>query len=110
MFPELNCHLELLKREEIEINDSLKEILAWETTPQIKEYVSSKLNEISEEYLTEEQLGEWMDYCKKELKIKGKPLFMGFRGVFTGQNHGPDLKPLIALTPVEVLKKRIASL
>ena len=51
-----------------------------------------------------------MDHRKKELNIKGKPLFMGFRGVLTGQNHGADLKVLIPLTPVEVLKKRIASL
>jgi hypothetical protein len=28
----------------------------------------------------------------------------------TGQNHGPDLKILIPLTPVSILKKRIASL
>ena len=110
LFPELNEYVAQLTSTELIMDDTLKEIFSWESTPQIKDYVTQELAEVSSEYLSEEILGEWMDYCKKELKIKGKPLFMGFRGVLTGQNHGPDLKPLIALTPVEVLKKRMASL
>lgn len=89
-------------------SSELDEIMSWETTPQIKEYISSELSTISEEYLSAEVLDSWMNYCKKELKIKGKPLFMGFRGILTGMNHGPDLKILIPLTPVKILKQRLA--
>jgi len=102
--------LEVVTGQEVKKTDELVEILSWETTPQIKEYISKELESISQEYVSADTFSEWMNYCKKELKIKGKPLFMGFRGVLTGQNHGPDLKVLIPLTPVSILKKRIASL
>jgi len=95
--------------ETVEMNDDLKDILSWETTPQIVEYVKTQLDSAGE-YVTADEFGEWMNYCKKELKIKGKPLFMGFRGALTGQNHGPDLKVLIPLTPVAILKKRISNI
>ncbi len=91
--------------------DELNEILAWETTPKIKDFL---LNEIcgkgDQDYISEETFSNWMNFCKKDLKIKGKPLFMGFRGVLTGQNHGPDLKILIPLTPINVLKARLENL
>ena len=95
---------------EIEKTDELADILSWETTPQIKEYILEQLVSTSDDYVTGEKFSEWMDYCKKELKIKGKPLFMGFRGILTGKNHGPDLKVLIPLTKIETLKTRIKAL
>jgi nondiscriminating glutamyl-tRNA synthetase len=91
----------------VEDSEKLRDILSWETTPQIAEYVSEQLNSMSDEFITAETFGEWMNYCKKELKIKGKPLFMGFRGVLTGQDHGPDLKVLVPLISVENLKSRL---
>ena len=87
--------------------DEAKEALGWETTPQIRSYLLERLADINQGFVSEEDLAEWMNYCKKELKIKGKPLFMGFRVLLTGQNHGPDLKVLISLTPVSILKKRL---
>lgn len=101
---------ETIVKDFVEKTDDLKEILSWETTPAILNHVKEKLNQVSGDFVTAEEFNTWMDYCNKELKIKGKPLFMGFRGVLTGQNHGPDLKILIPLTPVSILKKRIASL
>lgn len=111
LFTELNDKInnEILIAE-VEKSDELQEILSWESTPQIKEYLTQQLSGVSSDFIDAETFGEWMNYCKKELKIKGKPLFMGFRGVLTGQNHGPDLKVLIPLTPVNVLKARLASL
>ena len=91
-------------------SEELSDIMSWETTPAIKDYILKELNASSDEFVSADNFSAWMDYCKKELKIKGKPLFMGFRGVLTGQNHGPDLKVLIPLTPINILKKRIASL
>jgi glutamyl-tRNA synthetase len=110
LFPELNESLKDITSESVEMTDDLKDILSWETTPGIKEHILSELDKVDGEFVSADAFTEWMNYCKKELKIKGKPLFMGFRGVLTGQNYGPDLKVLIPLTPVSVLKKRIASL
>jgi glutamyl-tRNA synthetase len=110
LLPELNEKLNEVLAESVTMNDDLKDILSWETTPAIKDHITKELESISDEYVSAETFSEWMNFCKKELKIKGKPLFMGFRGVLTGQNHGPDLKVLIPLTPVSILKKRISSL
>lgn len=101
---------EYILAESVELSDEAKEALSWETTPKIQEYLKEKLADREQGFVSPEELGEWMDYCKKELKIKGKPLFMGFRVALTGQNHGPDLKVLIPLTPMHTLKKRMDQL
>jgi hypothetical protein len=44
---------------------------------------------------------------KKELNIKGKPLFKGARYVLTGKAEGADLKMSVKLTPVSILKQRV---
>jgi len=93
---------------EIQSDDDSKEILSWETTPQIAKYLQEQIQAHSEETISGDQFNEWMDYCKKELKIKGKPLFMGFRFCLTGQNHGPDLKQLIPLLPKKSLLERVS--
>lgn len=101
---------ELICDEKIEMSDQLKEILSWETTPKIIEYISSQVNAATDEFITEAELNSWMDHVKKEMGVKGKPLFMGVRASLTGKDHGPDLKFLIPLTPVSVIKKRLAQL
>jgi nondiscriminating glutamyl-tRNA synthetase len=111
LFPELNQKISEITATEITMTDELKDILSWETTPQIKSYITEQLASLADEdTIAAETFKEWMNFCKKELKIKGKPLFMGFRGILTGQNHGPDLGVLIPLTPVKILKARIAAL
>jgi glutamyl-tRNA synthetase len=110
LFPELNDGIKEILTEEVEKTDDLKDILSWETTPAIKSHISAELEKVDTEFVNAETFTEWMNHCKKELKIKGKPLFMGLRGVLTGQNHGPDLKVLIPLTPVSIIKKRIENL
>ncbi len=97
--------------ETIEATDELKDILSWETTPKIVAYIRSEVALLPDGgYATEAQLAAWTEHAKKELGLKGKPLFMGLRAALTGQGHGPDLKLLIPLTPVSVLKKRAAAL
>ncbi|MCT4641936.1 MAG: glutamate--tRNA ligase [Bacteriovoracaceae bacterium] len=90
-----------------EDSDETLEIKGWETTPQIASYIKESLESVSEEYISSETFSSWMNHCKKELGIKGKPLFMGFRYTLTGKNHGPDLKILIPLIPVKILKERL---
>ena len=100
---------EILKAE-IEINDTLKDILSWETTPQIGAYLKTELAKIEAKHVEGTKLDQWMEHCKVELKIKGKPLFMGFRACLTGHDHGPDLKVLIPLTSTNILKQRLNQL
>lgn len=101
---------DLIVTETLEMSDQLKDILSWETTPKIIDYIHGEVSKISTEYVTEAELNTWMEYVKKEMGVKGKPLFMGVRAALTGKDHGPDLKILIPLTPVNVIKKRVGQL
>ncbi len=103
---EITEKLPLIFEGTVSNDDDYKDALSWETTPSIAKYLEGELNSLEGDSPSEEKVGEWMDYLKKELKIKGKPLFMGTRVVLTGQNHGPDLKVLVSLTPKEVLLER----
>jgi nondiscriminating glutamyl-tRNA synthetase len=100
----------MILSEKIEKTDQLKEILSWETTPKILDYLDHETAGLTDTFITEAQLNTWVDHVKKQLGIKGKQLFMGVRAALTGQDHGPELKILIPLTPVSVIKKRIAQL
>lgn len=101
---------EMIVNDQIEMTETLKEILSWETTPKIISYIQGEVEKFNGEFVTENELNTWMDHAKKELGVKGKPLFQGVRAALTGHDHGPDLKFLIPLTPVSVLKKRVHQL
>ncbi len=101
---------ELILNEHPEKTDAFKEILAWETTPKIMAFISQEVEKKSSDFITENELNNWIDQVKKNLGVKGKPLFQGVRAALTGHDHGPDLKFLIPLTPVSVLKNRIVHL
>ena len=93
-----------------ESDPQYQEALNWESTPKISEFLKEKLKTCKakgESFVTIEEVTQWMNTLKKEHKIKGKLLFMGMRALLTGQSHGPDLKGLISLTPVENLLKRL---
>lgn len=109
-YSEYKLHLEDIYSTEYERSEALTEILGWESSPTILTYLKEVLSAVDSEYVTAEQFAAWQDHVKKELKIKGKPLFMGMRGILTGKNHGSDLKRLIPLTPVVILKKRLENL
>jgi nondiscriminating glutamyl-tRNA synthetase len=101
---------EMIFGEHIEMKNELMEILGWETTPKIIDYLCGEMNKITTPFVTEAELTGWMDFAKKDLAIKGKPLFQGIRAALTGQEHGPDLKLLIPLTPVAIIRKRLGLL
>lgn len=95
---------------EISTEADYVEARSWETTPKIQEYLAGEIAKAKSEgkkFVTEEDYNNWSNHVKGELKIKGKPLFMGIRAVLTLQAHGSDLKFIIPLTPIEVLEKRI---
>jgi glutamyl-tRNA synthetase len=101
---------DLILNEHPEKTDAFKEILSWETTPQIMNFISEEVSKVSTDFITEAELNTWMEHVKKNMGVKGKPLFQGVRAALTGHDHGPDLKFLIPLTPVSVLKNRISHL
>ena len=43
--------------------------MSWETTPQIRDFLKSKLDDPKLEVMTEELYTQWMDALKNELKI-----------------------------------------
>lgn len=55
-----------------------------------------------------ETWGVWINAVKAETGAKGKALFMPLRRALTGQDHGPDVGPLLALIGREKALKRLA--
>ena len=90
-----------------------EEILNWQTTPPILNYLKGDIEGLvvkGQTFASEGDFNKWVEYIKKTLKIKGKFLFKGMRAVLTGKGHGPELKDIIPLTPLLVLKQRIENL
>ena len=109
---EIKSFIEELFSPNIEMNDGLREILSWETTPTIKIYLGQEVEGLvmqGKDFAESDDFERWSNHIKKELKIKGKPLFMGMRGVLTGKDHGADLKVTCQLTPLAVLRARLRS-
>ncbi len=112
-YTDLNHFGELVFTESFNENDEFKEVLSWESTSQMKAYLSSEIKRLTDEGKASpavEDFEAWTNYLKKEMKIKGKQLFKGIRLVLTGATEGSDLKQLIPLTPCEVIARRIQKL
>jgi len=89
-------------------SEKLDDVLSWDTTGQIRDYLEKEVSNLESDFIDSDQVSAWMNVIKKDLGIKGKNLFMGFRVILTGMDHGPDLKEMLPLTPVSVLKSRIS--
>lgn len=109
LITELEAVLEVIFRTDVMTSDEFKEIWSWETTPKIAEYLKGEIGKLSSN-ATAEQFEAWGNHIKSELKIKGKPLFKGMRAVLTLEAEGPDLKVVIPLTPLSVLKERMTKI
>lgn len=94
-------------KSEIEKSEKTDEILTWETTPKILNYLKGEIDHLSDGYLSEDKFSEWLNFAKKEIGVKGKPLFMGMRFCLTGRSQGPELKDLLPLTPASTIKDRL---
>ncbi|WP_127717223.1 glutamate--tRNA ligase [Halobacteriovorax sp. HLS] len=110
LFSDIVPQLGLIFDEAIEQTEDVVEVNGWETTPTIRDYIKSEVQNIKNSgssSISSEQFSEMMNHLKKGLKIKGKPLFMGLRVVLTGKTHGPDLSKAIPLTPISTIEKRL---
>jgi glutamyl-tRNA synthetase len=109
-FSDIVPHLNILFETHVSEEKDYLEAKSWETTPKIRDYIKSELLALKSSgasYVPVETFNAWGDHVKGELKIKGKPLFMGMRAVLTHQAHGPELKFIIPLTPIDILINRI---
>lgn len=110
-FPEIIPHYEVLfGLEEKDETPDYKEAKTWSTIPIIRHYLKGEIDKLiaqGKSFATEADCQTWSEHIKKELKIKGKELFMGMRAVLTLSAHGPELKLIIPLTPLSTLKRRM---
>jgi len=88
-------------------DDTFNEFSQMDSTKQIKAYLLEQLSTFEGEFIDKEMFKSWQTHLKKEMKIKGKPLFMGLRVSLTGRSQGPELLEVVPLTPVTVLKERL---
>ncbi len=95
----------LFFKEEFVYDEACKEVMAWETTPVVKEVFAKQLASL-EEWNTD-TIRAAFKATQKESGIKGKPLFMGLRVAITAQEHGPDLMSTIEVLGKEVVMERL---
>ena len=100
-------HLESIYSENVLLDEDAKEVLKWDSTPIVINYIAEELEKNSDEVISEELFSNWMNHLKKNEGIKGKNLFMGLRVALTGFCHGPDLKKLIPLMKRTILTNRV---
>ena len=104
---------DLLSTEVGECGGELAEILAWPSTPSIIDYLKAEVGQLraqGKEFASAQDFETWSQHIKKNLQIKGKALFKGMRLALTARAHGPELKELIPLTPLRILKGRMDNL
>ncbi len=108
LFTDIIPLLNNLMETKIEKTNEVLEILNLPSTAIIKNLLETELNKKAKNTeLKAIELEQWMNKVKDENQIKGKPLFMGFRVLLTGHVHGPDLKTLFELTPIEIFIQRL---
>lgn len=88
-----------------EPEEEAKAILQGETVPAVLDLFRSKI--MASELLSAEAAKGILKEITKELKLKGKDVFMPVRIALTGQMHGPDLDRIIALLGKENIQERL---
>jgi nondiscriminating glutamyl-tRNA synthetase len=96
----------LFFKDEIEMEDEAKEILADEDVPQVLTVFLGEVEKLED--FTPEEIKVRIKSVQKSTGQKGKKLFMPIRVATTGQTHGPDLQKSIALLGKEKVMNRLA--
>ena len=107
---EFRSFYDSIKSDIVKLEEAEKDVLAWETSSVIIDYLDSQLQKNNDTYINVDEVNLWMGELKSEFKVKGKNLFMGLRVCLTGACHGADLKRLLPLTKRDTVKKRLASI
>ena len=110
-FSELESKVDLIFATQKTEDPEFLQVMKKDTTQIIADFLKDRILILKKEgaqSLGGNVLDGWMNEVKETKGIKGKDLFMGFRAVLTGALHGPDLKKLLDLTPLEIIIKRVA--
>jgi glutamyl/glutaminyl-tRNA synthetase len=107
---EIGAKIEKIFSADLIQDEKVAEIKSWPTTLQIRDYLQIKVEELENtgaQFANAADVTAWGEQIKNDLKIKGKPLFMGMRAPLTYEDHGPDLKILVPLIPLTTLHRRL---
>jgi glutamyl-tRNA synthetase len=111
---DLPAHLELIfstnPQAPNEEHAEMEELNGLESSALMRAHLLTELTRLQQEgsqFVSAETFSGWTNYFKKEMKIKGKPLFKGMRLILTGRISGGDLSALIPMTPIDVLVERL---
>jgi glutamyl-tRNA synthetase len=79
-------------------------------TPRIEDsaFCATAARVLPEGPVTETTWKAWTDAIRSETGVKGRALFMPLRLALTGQEHGPELAPLLPLIGREKIVSRLA--
>ncbi len=97
----------LFFEDELHLDEEATEFMKDESIPNTLAVFKSKLEELSEEDFTKENIQACIKATQKEAGVKGKMLFMPLRIATTGVMHGPDLSSSIMLLGKEKVLSRL---
>ena len=97
----------LFFEDELHLDEEATEFMKDESIPNTLAVFKSKLEALSEEEFTKENIQACVKATQKEAGVKGKMLFMPLRIATTGVMHGPDLSSSIMLLGKEKVLSRL---
>lgn len=96
---------QLFFREQLELDEEAKSILAEEHVPVVMQSFLKQIEETKE--YTADHIKTLLKNVQKETGYKGKQLFMSVRAALTGQTHGRDLDQTLFLLGREKVIERL---
>ncbi len=104
-FADIKTELEKFMKEDIQISDEAKEVLALEESIAVIRCFRDKLAALEE--VNPPAVKELIKETGKEMNAKGKGLFMPVRVGISGELHGPDLANTVTILGKEKTLSRI---
>ena len=107
----LNClsgspiHQKFFKKDIVFESQEARDLLREEQVPQVLEKLKEKI--AAQDSLTPENTKKLLKEITKELKLKGKKVYMPIRIALTGVMHGPELHDLIPVMGAEEVVRRV---
>lgn len=102
---EIQGLVDIFFNEEMHFDAACQEVLAWETTPVVKQAFFDVVKDM--DTFNEETIKASIKEVQKATGIKGKPLFMGIRVLVSGSEHGPDLTQTLNLLGKDLVLSRL---
>lgn len=90
--------------------DECKDVLSWETTPQVIQKWIELVKQEESLYMSTDRFVAIQNEIKENCSVKGKQLFMPIRVAVIGKPQGAELKQLVPLLKKEMLLSRATSI